>query len=341
MTTKKATSTNGSAKPSIHDKLTILKHLAGGRDTDMVAAAMKMTRYQVIDIASCHGYPDPVKMAKAVTLITQRLDAETDPDHVERQRRVDEALHSDEMEGLTTTAATDLDMTAYVDGAITSDQLVDRTRARYGLDGEEKTDQPARRPKPPTAATPASTNPPTAATPASTNPPTPVEPAPTTEATADSDLEPAPGPLTKPDEIRVLLNTAKTLTSSRRIERQMEKVLNEIARLRELVTAEQAKAEAAAAEKAERAAERQAARVEIQRLEEQLRQAKARLRGATPPKTAPAAASTSRPTVAGDPSAKEIRAWARQQPDLTCPATGRIPATVRTAYDAAHQTAAA
>jgi hypothetical protein len=262
---------NTQTKPSVHDRLTVLKHLASGRDSDMVAAAMKMTRFDVIDIASQHGYPDPVKMAKAVTLITQRL-----------QRDEEDALTEtdDASEGHVPSHAAGTEVSNAGDSASTAELHDAETGARAGRVWLG-----------------------------------------------------VGGPLPKPDEIRVLLNTAKTLTSFKRIERQTEKVLAEIARLRELVTAEQAKAEAAAAEKAER----QSARAEIQRLEEQLRQAKARLRGATAPKTAPTA-STSR---TGEPSAKEIRAWALQQADLTCPATGRIPATVRAAYDAAHRTAAA
>ena len=52
----------------------------------------------------------------------------------ERERRVAEAIHSGEMEGLPVTSATRRDAEAYVDDRIDSDELVARTRARHGLD---------------------------------------------------------------------------------------------------------------------------------------------------------------------------------------------------------------
>lgn len=52
---------------------------------------------------------------------------------VERQRRVDDAIHSGEMEGMNVAPATRADAGDYVAGRITSDELVDRARARYGL----------------------------------------------------------------------------------------------------------------------------------------------------------------------------------------------------------------
>lgn len=51
-----------------------------------------------------------------------------------RERRVLAAVHSGEMEGLTVTPDTRRDAQEYVAGAITSDDLVARARARYGLD---------------------------------------------------------------------------------------------------------------------------------------------------------------------------------------------------------------
>lgn len=50
-----------------------------------------------------------------------------------RERRVLAAIHSGEMEGLTVTPGTQHDAQDYVAGAITSDELVARARARYGL----------------------------------------------------------------------------------------------------------------------------------------------------------------------------------------------------------------
>ncbi len=52
----------------------------------------------------------------------------------ERDRRVVEAIHSGEMEGLYVTAAGRVDAQDYVAGRIDSDELVARARARYGLD---------------------------------------------------------------------------------------------------------------------------------------------------------------------------------------------------------------
>lgn len=51
----------------------------------------------------------------------------------ERERRVAEAVHSGEMEGLRVTPATRADAQEYIAGRIDSDELVARARARYGL----------------------------------------------------------------------------------------------------------------------------------------------------------------------------------------------------------------
>lgn len=50
-----------------------------------------------------------------------------------RERVVEEAVHSGEMEGLQVDAATRSDADAYVAGRIDSDELVARARVRYGL----------------------------------------------------------------------------------------------------------------------------------------------------------------------------------------------------------------
>lgn len=57
----------------------------------------------------------------------------TAAESVERQRRVDDAIHSGEMEGMHVAPATRADAGDYVAGRITSDELVERARARYGL----------------------------------------------------------------------------------------------------------------------------------------------------------------------------------------------------------------
>ena len=85
------------------------------------------------------------------------------------------------------------------------------------------------------------------------------------------------------------------------------------------------------AEAAKRAAEKAkaAARAEVERLEKQLADAKAKLRG---PARAAAVAVVA-PNQAGA-SAKEIRAWAAAN-GIDCPATGRVPGAVVDAYAAA------
>lgn len=53
-------------------RLTIIKHLAAGKDLDWVAAATKFDRSVVLDIASHHGYPDPAKLAWARDVLTEK-----------------------------------------------------------------------------------------------------------------------------------------------------------------------------------------------------------------------------------------------------------------------------
>lgn len=58
----------------------------------------------------------------------------TESERLEREREVAEAIHSARMEGLTVSEAAVADSAAYIAGAIESDELVARARARYGLD---------------------------------------------------------------------------------------------------------------------------------------------------------------------------------------------------------------
>jgi len=51
-----------------------------------------------------------------------------------RAVRVDEAIHSAEIEGLVVSSDTRADADSYVAGQIDSQELVARVRARYGLD---------------------------------------------------------------------------------------------------------------------------------------------------------------------------------------------------------------
>ena len=52
----------------------------------------------------------------------------------ERQRIIEEAIHSNEMEGLPVTADARADAVAFVSGMIDEDELVQIARARYGLE---------------------------------------------------------------------------------------------------------------------------------------------------------------------------------------------------------------
>lgn len=132
----------------------------------------------------------------------------------------------------------------------------------------------------------------------------------------------APPQLTRPDEIRVLLNTAKG-HESKRIQNAANKVLDDLDRLRALIRDDQEKH--AARRKAER--ERAEAKAEVERLEAQLAEAKAKLRGGTP--------TTKNSADVDGPSASEVRAWAADN-HIECPAVGRVPSRVREAYDKAH-----
>lgn len=144
---------------------------------------------------------------------------------------------------------------------------------------------------------------------------------------------PTPAPtsagLAKPDEIRILLNTAKA-HPSKRIQGAADRVFDQLDRLRGLIREDQDKN----AEKRAAAAAKEKARAEVKRLEAELAAARARLRSDTAT-TTPASS-----TAAVDVPAKIIREWATAG-GLECPSHGKIPNTVRTAYDAAHQDGAA
>lgn len=137
---------------------------------------------------------------------------------------------------------------------------------------------------------------------------------------------PDTGPTPKPlgDALATLINEGKA-HPAKRIQAAANKVLDDIARLRTLIAEDAEKN----AERRKAETEKKAARAEVQKLEAQLREAKAKLRGSTP---------TAAPSGDG-PSAKEVRAWAAET-GVECTATGRVPQSVRDAYDAAHQAVA-
>jgi Antitoxin VbhA len=70
-------------------------------------------------------------VAKGVAAHDQ--EAITESERAERQRRVEDAIHSNEMEGHHVNADTLAGADEYVAGRIDSDELVARARARYGL----------------------------------------------------------------------------------------------------------------------------------------------------------------------------------------------------------------
>lgn len=169
-------------------KLTLIKHLAGGKAPDVVAAIMGTTKDDVLAVARNHGYPDTAKLSWAADVMAKNLD---------------------------------------------TDQLPEKplaTGTRLQPRGE-----------------------------AVTSPVTPAQPA---------------TPITRPDEIRVLLNTAKD-HPSKRIQSAADRIFDSLDRLRSLIAEDEEKNAA----KRRAAAEKAAARAEVERLEAQLAAAKAKLRG--------------------------------------------------------------
>lgn len=243
-------------------RLTIVKHLAGGKPIDVVATIMKVDRGLIVDVGNLHGYPDLQKLSWAADVLADKLE---------------------EAEKATITERPDL---------------------------EPELSKPA--------------------------PPTPMRRAAASPAaTSSAPVAGAPAVHARDDEIRVLLNTAKA-SDSKRIQNLANRIFDDVARLRDALTEQQHKAASKAAAKAAK----DKTRAEIQRLEAQLREARAKLRGGTasPASTSRrmAPSSGSSGGVAG-PSAKEIRTWAADA-GVECSASGRIPADVRAAYDAAHAT---
>jgi len=76
------------------------------------------------------GRLDAPDQARGRDVTTSTVTATTE---AERERRIAEAVHSGEMEGLHVTPAGRADAGEYIAGRIDSDELVARARARYGL----------------------------------------------------------------------------------------------------------------------------------------------------------------------------------------------------------------
>lgn len=56
------------------DRLTIVKHLAAGKDPDFVAAATGHTRETVLQVGASHGHPDRDKLAWAADILAKKTD---------------------------------------------------------------------------------------------------------------------------------------------------------------------------------------------------------------------------------------------------------------------------
>lgn len=179
-------------------RLTLVKHLAGGKTLPQVALIMRLPEPTVLDIASHHGYPKTEALTKAADILERNL-------------------NDDRRSGIPNGTAAPLAVT-----------------------------RPAR--------------------PSTTSP--------------SSVTNPDARPVGQPDEIRVLINTAKS-HPSKRIQAAGERVLDAVGRLRDLITEDQAKH----AERRRADAAKAEQRAEVQRLERQLAAAKAKLRG-TPTMTA-------------------------------------------------------
>lgn len=219
--------TTSQKEPTPQQRIALLRHLAGGKTLDTVAAILNLPREAVLDTASKHGYPDPKKMEWAADLLVDKqLDAQ-------KAAAITPAPH------LATAVAAD-----------------------------------SSRPVP--------------------------TPSPVSSPRQHPDNGQA---LTKPDEIRVLLNTAKS-HPSKRIQRAADRVFDDLDKLRTLIREDEEKNSARRKAEAERAArkaaeerKKQALKEEVARLEAELREKKAQLRSgktktaaATPAATTPAPA---------------------------------------------------
>jgi hypothetical protein len=64
--------------------------------------------------------------------MTASIDIDTEREY--RQRRLEEAIHSSEMEGATISVELRADGARYVAGLINPDEMLERAKARYGIE---------------------------------------------------------------------------------------------------------------------------------------------------------------------------------------------------------------
>jgi hypothetical protein len=245
-------------------RLAILKHLATGKSTGVVATITHVPQAQVVDVARNHGYPDKDKLAWAAEIVEKKINDERRTGLPAGSTERGESVDSQDSHATAPSAST------------------------------------SRRPP-----APSPTTAPQAAAPPST-------PRVDEQATTS----------TKPDEFRILINTAKN-HDRKKIQTLATKILDDCAKLRGWIDAEAAAFKA----RQEEAAAKEKARAEVKRAEEQLAAAKAALRGIS-----------GGDTVADSddgPSPAAVRAWAAEN-SIDCPSRGRLPAEVRQAYDEAH-----
>jgi hypothetical protein len=60
--------------PTPQQKVVMLKHLVAGRDLDFIADITGLSRDDVLDIVSTHGYPNKDRMGWAIDALTKNLD---------------------------------------------------------------------------------------------------------------------------------------------------------------------------------------------------------------------------------------------------------------------------
>lgn len=277
-------------------RLTVLKHLAAGKGVEVVGAIMKLSRFEIIDIASEHGYPDVAKMAQAVTDITRNIES------AER----DELAHRPHAGTETVTA-----------------RPVPRPSA-------VPTPPPAPRPAPPAAAARPTAASPAPVTPAASNG---TQEGPQV-LTQPDELRAVINAGKQSSSKRVQALTNRILDELGRLKEAIhaEQAKAEAARRKAAQKAAAARARAAEREALQK--KKAELESELAEVKAKLRGGPTKTPAAKKPAANTAAGSPAAGSAEETP-AKEIRAWAREV-GLDVPDAGRVPQKVREAYAAAH-----